>query len=111
FASAIYSNRHNEASFSRSSRFFVPGSVQLGLQAFGVFLVIVLCVGRVLAVAAGRKVAVRRRAGRAGVRIPQLGAYEGLRAVIERLLDRDPHDDAGQLAPHLAPLYALGRRA
>src|SRR5678815_1070665 len=27
FVSAIYSNRHNEASFSRSSRFFVPGSV------------------------------------------------------------------------------------
>src|SRR4029434_1197823 len=87
-----------------SSRFFVPGSVQLGLHAFGVFLVIVLCVGRVLAVAASREVAVGRRARRAGTRIAQPRAYEGLRAVIERLLDRDPHDDAGQLAPHLEPL-------
>ena len=58
--------------------FFVPGSVELGLQAFGVLFVIVLCVGCVLAVAAGREVAVvgARRAGRAGSRIPQLGAYE-----------------------------------
>src|SRR5215470_10223473 len=77
---AIYSNRRNEASaFTRRS------SVQLGLQAFGVFFVIVLCVGRVLAVAAGREVAVGRGASRTGIRIPQLGAYEGLRAVIERL--------------------------
>src|SRR5262249_22021358 len=78
--------------------FFVPGSVELGLQACGVLFVIVLCVDCVLAVAAGREVAVGRRAGRAGSRIPQLGAYEGLRAVIKGLLDRDPPDDAGQLA-------------
>src|SRR5688572_3089789 len=54
--------------------FFVPGSVELGLQAFGVLFVIVLCVGCVLAVAAGREVAVGRRTARAGSRIPQLGA-------------------------------------
>src|SRR5262249_18276129 len=45
--------------------FFVPGSVEPGLQAFGVLFVIVLCVGCILAVAAGREVAVGRRAGRA----------------------------------------------
>src|SRR5688572_14355180 len=88
--------------------FFVLTSVELGLQAFGVLFVIVLCVGCVLAVAAGREVAVGRRTARAGIRIPQLGAYEGLRAVIERFFDRDPHHDAGQLALHLAPLQQLG---
>src|SRR5262245_2706802 len=91
--------------------FFVPGSVELGLQAFGVLCVIVLCVGCVLAVAAGREVAVGRRAGRAGSRIPQLGAYEGLRAVIKRLLDRDPQDDAGQIALHLATIQQVGGRS
>jgi hypothetical protein len=58
----------------------MPGSAQLGLQAFGVFLVIVLCVGRVVAVAAGREVAASRRAGGAGICISQLGENEGLRA-------------------------------
>src|SRR5688500_8946221 len=69
-------------------------SVKLGLQALGVFLVIILGVGSIFTVAGGGEVAVARRAARPRRRIPQLRPHESFGTVIEGFVDSDNHDHA-----------------
>src|SRR5512141_2791509 len=87
------------------------GSVKLSLQALGIFLVIILGVGSILAVAGGGEVAMAWRAARSRGRIPQLRPHEGFGTVIEGFVAGDDRDDARQLAAHLKSLEQLRVRA